>query len=322
MDRGRRTAALAFVLALGSLAASDAPPLAELRWLAPGADPVAAIGMQPSECLAGGPGGPGVWDEILSIEVGRAAFRSPLTLGGQAARAGVSCETCHRNGRTNPAFDFPGASGAPGTADVTSSLFSAHRGNGVDDPKLIPDLGGPRSDRKVSRDPATPALEIFIHGLVTQEFDGPEPSPAVLAGLAAYVRRIDPDACEPGARPVTAHDYFFDAYRAVIAAKLTLEKQDAVTSITMLEAARTRLGRLDERYAGLPRSQAALRRASADLADIEGLVRARDPTAAGRLDAWIASAGALWRLLDRDEPRSLFNHKRLAASARLPRQGR
>lgn len=319
MDRGRRTAALVIVLAVGALAASDAPPLAELRWLAPGADPVAAIGMQPAECLATASVAP---DEDLSIEIGRAAFRSPLVLGGQAARAGVSCETCHRNGRTNPAFHFPGVSGAPGTADVTSSLFSSHRGNGVDDPKPIPDLAGPRSGQKVSRDPASAALESFIHGLVTQEFDGPEPSPAVLAGLAAYVRRIDPEACEPGSRPLTAHDYFLDAVRAAVAARMTLAKQDTATSIILLEAVRARLGRLDERYAGLPRSQAPLHRASTELAQIEGLIRARDPAAAGRLDAWLAATTAVWRTLDRDEARSLFNPKRLAASARLPAGGR
>lgn len=321
MDRGRRPAALAAVLALGLLAASDAPPLAELRWLAPGADPVAALGWQPSECLRGGRGGPGVWDEIASVEIGRAAFRSPLTLGGQAARAGISCESCHRNGRDNPHFRFPGVSGAPGTADVTSSLFSSRRGNGIDDPRPIPDLAGLRSPLKVSRDPAQQALETFIHGLVTEEFDGPEPTPAVLAGLAAYVRAVGPDACEPASRPLTAHDYFMDAYRAVVTAQVTLLKQDPATALVMLAAARTRLGRLDERYAGLRRSQDALRTASADLAAIETLVRDRDPAAAARLDAWFDDATPLLRTLRRDEPRSLFNPRRLAAAARLPRQG-
>ena len=319
MDRRRRTAALALVLALASLAASDAPPLAEMRWLAPGADVVAALGWQPSECLADDVGDP---DESLAVEIGRAAFRSPLTLGGQAARAGISCETCHRNGRSNALFQFPGVSGAPGTADVTSSLFSSHRGNGVADPKPIPDLGAPRSVLKVSQDPASAALETFIHGLVTEEFDGPEPSPAILAGLAAYVRAIDPAACEAGSSPLTANAYFTDARRAVAAARLTLERRDIAATTAMLDAARTRLGRLDERYAGLPRSQAALRRASADLAAVADLVRARDPAAAGRLDAWLTASDPLRRMLGREEPRSLFNPRRLAASARLLQGGR
>jgi len=322
LDRGRRTAALVIALALGCLAASDAPPLAEVRWLAPGAGAVTMLGLQPSECLAGGPGGPGVFDAILSVEIGRAAFRSPLTLGGQAARAGVSCETCHRNGRTNTLFQFPGVSGAPGTADVTSSLFSSHRGNGVDDPRPIPDLGGPRSGRKVSRDPASPSLETFIHGLVTEEFDGPEPSPTVLKGLADYIRAIDPDACEAEPGPLTAYDYYLDAYRAVVAAGQTLARRDEATAIAMLEAARTRLGRLDERYAGLARSQTALRQASAELADIETLIRDHDPGADGRIGDWFTASAAVWRTLDRDERHSLFNPKRLAASARLPEGGR
>ena len=322
MDRSRRPAALAFVLALGSLAASDAPPLAEMRWLAPGAGAVEMLSLQPSECLSGGPGGPGLWDEIVSVEIGRAAFRSPLTLGGQAARAGVSCETCHRNGRTNTLFQFPGVSGAPGTADVTSSLFSSHRGNGVADPKPIPDLGARRSTMKISRDAASPALADFIHGLVTEEFDGPEPTAAVLAGLANYVRTIDASACDAAPSPLTAYSYFFDAYRAVVAAKLTLARQDPPTAIAMLEAARTRLGRLDERYAGLPRSRAALRQSSAQLVAIEGLIRDHDPASIARLDAWFAATNGLWRTLKREEARSLFNPERLATSARLPREGR
>nr|QQZ49991.1 hypothetical protein JKL49_25640 [Phenylobacterium glaciei] len=70
--------------------------------------------------------------------------------GGQAARAGVACETCHRSGRSNPDFLFPGVSGPPGSADVTSSLFSSHRGDGIDDPVPIPDLSGPRAGLKVA----------------------------------------------------------------------------------------------------------------------------------------------------------------------------
>ncbi|MGF7473737.1 hypothetical protein WFJ45_23635, partial [Salmonella enterica subsp. enterica serovar Minnesota] len=73
-----------------------------------------------------------------SARIGRAAFNSPLLLGGQAARAGLSCASCHRNGRGNPDFHFPGISGAPGTADVTASLLSSHRGDGQFNPKPIP----------------------------------------------------------------------------------------------------------------------------------------------------------------------------------------
>ncbi|MDP1738055.1 MAG: hypothetical protein Q8L23_11525 [Caulobacter sp.] len=317
MDRGRRPAALAAVLAAAALAASDTPPLAEMRWLAPGADAVAALGQQPSECFQWPTLSAG---ELTSIGVGRAAFRSPLLLGGQAARTGLSCETCHRNGRTNPDFQFPGVSGPPGTADVTSSLFSSHRGNGVDDPKPIPDLGGPRAALKVDHDPRSKALETFIRGLITEEFDGPEPTPAVLAGLAAYIRTLDPAACS-SPKPLRADDYLGDALSGVIAAHYALEAKDPATALVMVAAARARLGRLDERFVGLPRSLAALRKSNADLMRLERMIRASDPRALARIRAWTLAVDGLAVTLRRDEPRSLFNPERLAAAARLPRQG-
>jgi len=152
-----------------------------MRWLAPGADAARILTHQPAECLSLPRDAEAAW----RVEVGRAAFRTPLLLGGQAARAGVACATCHRNGRANADFDFPGVSGAPGTADVTASLFSAHRGDDLFDPRPIPDLAGPMDRLKVSRDEASPALKTFIRGLVTEEFDGDPPLEAVLDGLVA-----------------------------------------------------------------------------------------------------------------------------------------
>ena len=92
-------------------------------------------------------------------------------------------------------FHFPGISGAPGTADVTASLMSSHRGDGIFNPRPIPDLAGDPARLKVSRDPRREDLKRFIHGLVTQEFDGPEPSAAVLDGLTNYVRSLSARAC-------------------------------------------------------------------------------------------------------------------------------
>ena len=74
--------------------------------------------------------------------------------------------------------------------------MSSHRGDGIFNPKPIPDLAGDPAKLKVSRDPGKDDLKRFIHGLITQEFDGPEPPPAVLEGLAAYVRSLSPPACK------------------------------------------------------------------------------------------------------------------------------
>ena len=184
MDRRRQATLLltgAAVVATGIVLAGVATqsPLRAAHWL-PADRQAHALAYEPTECLS--PAG----DPQLAhrIAIGRAAFRTPLLLGGQAARAGLSCNSCHRDGRGNPNFQFPGLSGAPGTADVTSSLMSSHRGDRIDNPKPFPDLSGPKEKLKVSRNPADRKLETFIHGLIVEEFDGPEPTPMTLDGIA------------------------------------------------------------------------------------------------------------------------------------------
>ena len=292
-----------------------------MRWLAPGVPTVPALSMQPVECLAI-PSDP---EEAYKVELGRAAFRTPLLLGGQAARAGVACETCHRNGRTNPDFDFPGVSGAPGTADVTSSLFSSHRGDGVDNPRPIPDLGGPRDKLKVSQVREGRALETFIHGLVTQEFDGPEPPPAVLDGLAAYVRAMGPQACpRAGFEPVTLAGAVEDARRAVRAAQAALARGDRPAAALMVEAARSRLGLVNERYAGpeLEPERRSLAGADRNLSDILSRIRAGDPGASRGLDAWLARSNDWSAALQRRARLSLYDAARLRRLAVTGASGR
>lgn len=307
MDFGRRPALLAVATVL--LAAAAPPLLAEMRWLAAGPDRDRALVEGPGECLTL-PADPAARHRV---EVGRAAFRSPLLLGGPAARAGLSCDSCHRDGRGNRLFQFPGVSGPPGTADVTTSRFSSHRGNGVDDPVAIPDLSGPKAALKVSQDPARRDLPKFIEGLITQEFDGPPPSPAVLEGLSAYVRALDPAACPAGGQARSARALLEDADRAVAAARDALAGSDTATALTMIAAARAGLGRIDERYAGLEASRAALRRADTALADAARAIRERQPDAPARLASW--RPGDLADTLEREAEGSLFNPARLAQHA-------
>lgn len=283
-------------------------PLRSLRWTDPAAR-LEATTRQPLECLAR----PSANRERAAIEVGRAAFRTPLLLGGLAARTGLSCESCHSNGRRNPAFRFDGLSGAPGTADVTSSMMSSHRGNAVFDPKPIPDLAFPG---KVSRSPASPALRSFLHGLITEEFDGREPPAAVLDGLSAYVRAIDAANCAANERqPITAARWIDDANRAMAAARERWQAHDPAASVIMLGAARHALGRLDERYRGLPHDHAALARADSEIARIRKHVEAGGAGGA-RADramlAWSQNARRWQDRLTRDEPLSLFQPSRLA----------
>lgn len=246
-------------------AAANAPslPIAEARWLAPDAL-FEGLTRQPPECLAP----PKDKAARRSVAIGRAAFRAPLLLGGQAARAGLSCASCHRNGRGNPHFSFPGLSGAPGTADVTSSLMSKRRGDGTINPKPIPDLAA--ATQSVSRDPRNAALESFIRGLIVEEFDGAEPPPAVLRGLVAYVRAIRPEFCGAGgAEPVTLDAMLSDV--DVASALHAARSGDSETARLLLGAARSALGRIDERFRlpGLEASRALLVMADAELRDAQ-----------------------------------------------------
>lgn len=325
MGRARPRAALGLAFAFGLcgvvLAGDAEAPLAAMRWAGRDADPLRAFGQSPTECLKP----PDDAAMRRKVEVGRAAFRTPVVLGGQAARAGISCETCHRAGRSNPDFLFPGVSGAAGTADVTSSLFSSHRGNGRDDPMPIPDLSGPKAGLKVDHAPAAAKLAPFIHGLIVEEFDGPEPTPAVLEGLAAYVRALDPAHCPTAAaQPVTLALLMADARRAMAAAEAELAAGDAPTAASMVAAARARLGLIHERYAGdgLARLRERLREADRSLAGIQADLRAGRADAPRRLARWVRDSRRLETELAAREPLSLFNPQRLAKAATRRLQGK
>ncbi|HTA64711.1 MAG TPA: hypothetical protein VK753_04325 [Xanthomonadaceae bacterium] len=309
----RRQTALVLIAACACLAgaiAADPSPLRAARWL-PADRRAHALAFEPTECLS-----PTTDPQLAQrIAIGRAAFRTPLLLGGQAARAGLACNSCHRDGRGNPDFQFPGLSGAPGTADVTSSLMSSHRGDGIDNPKPIPNLSGPRSTLKISRDPANRALETFIHGLVTEEFDGPEPSAVTLDGLATYVRALSPEACPTVAeRPIRLSDEVSDARAAVQAAQFAFDLHDRAATRLMLASARSALGLIDERYAapGLARDRNLLRDVDLQLAAIQAAVDDGAADVPLRIAAWLATTTRWSAPLANDEESSLFNTARIA----------
>lgn len=301
MDPGSALARLLSALPLGLLLAAvpaDGPklPVREARWLAPEAV-FAGLTREPPECFAAPPDPA----ERRRAEIGRILFRAPLLLGGQAARAGLSCASCHRNGRGHPDFLFPGLSGAPGSADVTASLMSSHRGDGLFNPRPIPDLGGPREALKVSQEPRERALESFVRGLVAEEFDGPDPEPAAIEALAAYVRALRPASCGRAWRRVTL------ASRLALvdeAARLAEGESGGVREL-LLGAARSQLGEIDERFAisGGEPARSILREADGEL---RGLRSGREDMRRwrGRWPGWK-------RRLLRLESRSLFDTKRL-----------
>lgn len=317
MPRGRRASALdrggAGIRQLITLAAllldvaatrGDAPPAFEqLRWTAPGAE-YALLSEQPSACLV---------SEGPRVGSGRALFATPTLLGGQAAKAGLSCASCHVNGRGNPHFLLAGVSAAPGTADVTNSFFSAARGNARFDPVVIPDLAMPG---KISRDPDARALEPFIRNLIVEEFGGQEPTPAMLEALATYVRVVGP--CAPERTTARRLDDQLGALDDGIAgASLMIDRGDRQGAALSIAAMRHQLGLIAERYAGrdFARERGALLTASRELqaiGNIPGLARLRHALERWKVDF---DRGAAKRLR-RAEDRSFYEAGHLAQSLR------
>jgi len=272
-----------------------------LRWTAPGSE-VVLLSEQPATCTA-------VDNDM--VQSGRALFGAPTLLGGQAAKAGLSCASCHVNGRDNPHFLLAGVSAAPGTADVTNSFFSAARGNNRFDPVIIPDLAMPG---KIARSPESRTLETFIRNLIVEEFGGQEPTPAMLDALAAYVRAVRSCPAEATvARQL--QDQLAAIGDGVAAAQLMARRGDRQGVRLAIAAMRYQLGLIAERYASprFAREQAALLAASRELqaiGDTAGLVALLP--ALGRwkrnFDAGLASR------LRRGEGRSLYEAKHLARS--------
>src|SRR5215470_5356484 len=125
------------------------------------------------------------------VALGDLAFNSPAILGDVARRAGISCGTCHVSGASNAKLFIPGLSTRPGTFDTTGALFDPKADNHVFDPVRIPSLRGARYLAPYGHDGRIASLRDFVRNVVVGEFAGPEPSPALLDALTAYVQEID-----------------------------------------------------------------------------------------------------------------------------------
>jgi cytochrome c peroxidase len=125
------------------------------------------------------------------VNLGDVAFSSPLILGGLARRAGISCNTCHVNGTSNPRLYIPGLSTQPGNFDTTGHLFNPKADNGVLDPLTIPSLRGAHLLAPYGHDGRTHSLHDFVRNVIVNEFAGEEPSPEVLGAIVAYIEDID-----------------------------------------------------------------------------------------------------------------------------------
>lgn len=241
-----------------------------LRWLAPQSDKVKFLTSMPASCSEK----PDLSNDRQRM-LGKLAFESPALLGGAAARMGLSCSSCHLNGRGNPDFFIEGVSDKPGTADVTSSLLSKVRGDGNFNPVAIPDVG--LRDGKQIRDRRSAEFKAKVRGLVVEEFDGQEPSVEVFDALIVYLDSLNPLSCSDGKEAVGA-DGDLDAVQWSYEIGRT-PTYSPDTRVFYLRAARFRLERIHER---LPQAdQAALRedlvQLSAGLGRLAESVRTSQP---------------------------------------------
>lgn len=280
--------------------AADRPLIQAMAWLDP-AQHLAALTTEPRRDGA-------VQDDQMIA--GEALFHTPTLLGGQAAKAGLSCASCHENGRDNPAFQFPNISSAPGTADVTSSFFSSHRGNAKFDPVKIPDLTAPG---KISRTADSQDLEKFIRELIVEEFNGQEPSPSVLAALSHYVRSLSAESDGPRVA-LTVESQLVAVDRAVLAAKQARERDDVPLSHLLLASARHRLGLVHERYVGkgLAKQRNAIISASRKLGAVQDMKDKADFMNA--LEQWQRSYQKTRKLVRKKQHLSLYDPARLKAA--------
>lgn len=313
------TAALALLfLSVGGAAAANAAPaesqqnVADLegaQWLAPDADIVAALTETPGECLKPAEDA----ETTYLMEVGRTAFRSPLLFGGPAARSGLSCNSCHLDGHDNPEFFVPGLSGAPGTADVTSSLFSKVREDGVHNPLVIPTLVDAAEKTSFGTASPQPSIEAFTESAVEDEFQGAPPPPAIIKGVAAYVGHLSADACP--AQPVrqSARRAIDDISRAVAAAKAALERGDGSTADFLMVSAQHAAGVVNDRYSGpkLADERAALVGLSRDLGGARRLAESDPAQGAEALAAVEAVLPEIAENLHKRRKKSLYDVKTL-----------
>lgn len=299
MDRNgggvKRLAALVALIFV-SAAAPNSILLREQAWTAPGDGLARAMLVHPGECSA---------LRTAETEIGRALFRSPALLGGQAARAGLSCNACHSNGRVNAHFLLPELTDRAGHADVTSEWASVVRGDGVANPIAIPDLAG-AGDRAAFGQARDPSLERFVRGVIVEEFASEALTEQALAGVVAYVRAMDSGACA-GETPVTLASAADDVRRAVAAA----DHADAATARLLLLAAQDGVGRIVERLPG--RQFARERNAFEALSRELGAMRREDVHArrSAAATGWVARFDAAVTRAARRERRTYFNEATL-----------
>lgn len=276
-------ALVAILLALTPLAAAAQSAADQIRWLPPGSDIAVDKLERPRERADRGG---------FYVELGRLAFRSPLILGGNARRAGLSCDSCHVNGHGNAQFFIPGLSDAPGRVDVSHGLWNPLAEDDIANPKAIPDLHGVRTKPRLGSDGRFASVREFVRHAIVVEFAGDEPAPWLLDALVAYLRALAPvPAGGDAVETVTLAGDLVAIARHIEVLERAVADERAELADPVIDMIRGRLGPVHARFPNSEAARAVLERWAHDLQRVAAQAQAGDWPAAR------AAAAALRRAL-------------------------
>ena len=283
---------------------------AEMAWLHSETDFVRHFSVAQTPCLRGDL----TDDDQYLVEVGAALFSNPMLLGGLAARERLSCASCHLAGGDNKDFKLSGLSGEPGTADVTSSIFSRVREDGIFNPKPIPDLYDLSPPQKDAA-----ALRTFIESAIRDEFQGASPSPTMLASFVLFIQNLDRAACSD----VPAAASLSEAIRLIRSelglAQQALKRNDGDIADLLLVGVQTRLSRVYERFSGngLEGERKRIRRAASLVAD----TRQQSPLTVEHIADLKNDVRGFGGRVEACRPKLLIQARQTAAAVRNNRRG-
>ncbi|MEP0390894.1 MAG: hypothetical protein ABJ205_06360 [Erythrobacter sp.] len=248
--------------------------------------------------------------------VGEFLFEAPLLLGGQAAKAGISCHSCHVNGTDNPHFLFPAISGEAGTADTTHSFFSKSLGNQTFDPIVIPDL---TMADKVDHSMKSGELEAFLTTIIIGEFSGAAAPSSTLAPIATYVRalRLSGPRQEPIRNPRSLTQDFADLRLAVDQAMHRARNAESELAALLLSSGQSQIRSIHERVNRTSHTHLRnwLIERSREMGALRQRLNARDPDAQNQLAALQERLRSMPDITDA-EADSLYNPEVLAKALR------
>ena len=306
---------LAVACASGALKTSterSVEAIEELAWIAPNVDTVKILTEAPAECLRA----PKTTEIAYQVNLGRAGFNNPMLFGGLAARSGLSCASCHRNGHGNENFFFEGLSGEAGTADVTSALFSKTRGDGVFNPVPIPTLVDVSQKSKLGTMKPAESIHDFVDAAVTEEFQG-APPPSVISAITVYLEHLDSRSCPDKPLQRNVANELRLVRGSLSTAQEAISRDDPDAADFLLLASQQSLGRIFQRYnrEETRRGQALITALSRKIGAARATVSVNDEqTVPPDLDTIIEQIGTLEASLVKTEEKSFYSKSALEAA--------